>query len=210
MIYRLVLYIVSQIKGENQKQPKKVKSPGPRPALNSRQINCLKNELLKENPKTQKALASQFNMSRGSVQRYIEKLGMKKVKKPKVHAITQRNIELRRLRSLALSNRLNGIQWENYLTSDEAWVYSTPNQGTRDIQYISRSQTQKNAAVQAHVAHPQSCMVWLVISSKGVISAYFVPPKVKINIHFYVDKILKHMKRYGQKIPKLGLYIPSR
>lgn len=120
------------------------------------------------NPPTQKAMALQFNCSQKTIRNAIKKLGMRLVKKPKCHAMTEATKEKRRKRSRPLYRRLCNERWRRYVTSDEAWVYLTDAGGQRSVQYISRDSKRSSAEPAVHVEHPTGVMIWVAISTYGV------------------------------------------
>ncbi|KAF2893946.1 hypothetical protein ILUMI_12235 [Ignelater luminosus] len=79
--------------------------------------------------------------------------------------------------------------------------------GNTEIQYIARSQNRSHAAVLPYVLHPKSVMMWLGISSKGVIGPYFVEPVVKVNARYYQKNILRWMAKDAKELYPQNNYI---
>ena len=159
--------------------------------LSPANLVTLERLLRAENPPTQKYLANRFGCSTKCIRYAIRKLAMRLVKKPKGHAMTQKTVEKRRLRSRPLYRRLCNERWRKYVTSDEVWVYMTHTGGQRSVQYISRDAKRSTAAVATHVEHPDGVMVWVAISAGGVSRPLFVKPGAKINAEYYQRSVLK-------------------
>lgn len=71
----------------------------------------LKRLINSENPPTQKHLAKRFRCSQKCIRYAIKRIGMRLVKKPKGHAMTEKTIEKRRKRSRPLYRRLYNERW---------------------------------------------------------------------------------------------------
>ena len=61
--------------------------------------------------------------------KFIKKMNKKRVKKPKVHALTEAAIEKRYSRSWSLYNLLKKDNWKKYITSDEGLFYLSNRNG---------------------------------------------------------------------------------
>ena len=189
---------------KNPPSPPPSETRGRKPKLSPMQIRSLTSNLEKEDPPTQKEMAKKYDVHDRTIRRNIKKLGRKIVVKPKVHAITENTKEIRRIRSWPLYIRLRKNRWMKVITSDEAWFYITGKQCQRSIQYISREKRRKDAATRSHVQHPVGVMVWVAFSTDGFFEVHFVDPKVKINRHYYIKKVLtpfagEYMKRYPNR-----------
>ena len=82
---------------------------------------CIK----KENPMTQRSIASMVGTSPATVNKVIKKdLDFKVVKKRKVHTLTENHRQNRRTNCRIIYERyLAADRWKYFVTYDEAWIY---------------------------------------------------------------------------------------
>lgn len=160
------------------------------------------------NAPSQTNMANAVGCSRRSVQRMItEDLGLRRKRKTEVHKLNERQIQCRKTNSRKLTrNQIRESNFENLVTLDEAWIYSSHCESNK-FYYAPRGQATAQAFVKDKC--PQNLpklMVVGIITGRGVIPLKFVPPKIKINGQFYVDKILKPMvKKWLPKLYPEGL-----
>ena len=162
--------------------------------MNQNSIKKLKNMVTKDNPKTQKQLATSFKCTQQNISYHINKtLNLKKKNKNFVHRLSDQNIENRRRRSLKLYKILNNQKWRKMVTTDEAWFYVNDFDGKRKIQYVSRDSTQAriNLTICRKERFSAGFMVWAGISARGKTSLHFVSPGAKIDSKYYIDNVLK-------------------
>lgn len=180
-------------------EPKKPR--GPKPVFSGDNLTKLKRLISTTDPPVQKVLGDRFGCSTRTVRRGIKKVGKRLVKKPKGHALSSKVIEKRRRRSWPLYRRLKKDQWQNVITSDEAWVYLSDTGRKRSVQYISRDEKRSDAEVKVHVANPRGVMVWVGMSSKGLSKPLFIEPGAKINANYYQQKVLRpFFSKYRKKM----------
>ena len=92
---------LSRIKNGRYADEKKEKPEkrGRKRKLDSRQLRSLDAMLARENPPTQRELATRFHVSQSTLHSYIKVLGRAKYKKRRVHALSPQNIANRHKRS---------------------------------------------------------------------------------------------------------------
>lgn len=165
---------------------------GRKSTLSNRQISNLKQMVRKKNAPTQKSLATHFKTTRSIITYTLKKkIGVKLIKKPLRHFLSEQMIKKRHRRSFGLYKELNCNKWQKYITVDEAWFYLSNVDGQRRVQYISREETVKDANVFEKQAHPKGVMVFMGISYNGVTEPIFVDPGAKINSDYYINNCLK-------------------
>ena len=109
-----------------------------------------------------------------------------------MHKLTEKNIEDRRRRSLALYKLLNNQKWKKCITSDETWFYINDCNGKSEIQYVSREEKNPEVVIyQRRESHGKGFLVWGSFSFNGKTSLHFVEHSAKINSLYYFDNLLK-------------------
>lgn len=146
-------------------------------------------------------MSTHFNVSVGVIRYAIKNiLGLKPLKKPKHHYLTEATVEKRYRRSWGLYKLLKCDKWKNYISVDEAWFYLTDADGQRDIQYVSREKTTKDLDVLTKPSHPRGVMVFMGISYNGPTKPIFVDAGAKINSEYYINKCLKPLIREANRL----------
>ena len=113
------------LKQKPKQQPLKV--------MTKAKLNRLDKMISEANPPTQRDMAKKLKVCQQTVNHHIHKTLKKKTrKKPKVHSLNTRQIEIRKNNSLPLYKKLSS-NWEKIITTDEAWFYRSDSQGKRDI-----------------------------------------------------------------------------
>lgn len=174
----------------SQKNKDGKENRGRKSKLTQRKIKWLNKELLKTDPPTQKHLANKLEVNERTVRYYIKKFGLKKVKKPKCHAISEKSRQKRYRRSWPMYLRLKK-EYRKIITGDEAWFYINDGSGQRSIQYISRSQNRSDCTPFRRASNSKGVMIWAAISCQGKAKLRFIQPGCKINAKYYIDKVLK-------------------
>lgn len=193
---------ISNQKTNNINKLNQHETRGRKSILNSHQFEQLKKMVENPNPPTQKEMGNRFNVSRQVISYQIyKKMNKKRVKKPKVHALTEAAIEKRYRRSWSLYNLLKKNNWKKYITSDEALFYLSNRNGQTRCQYISRGENRSKCELFSCENKKQGVMVWMGISASGVTRPKFVKSGAKINSIYYQNKILKPFLR--NDIPRL-------
>ena len=187
--------------------------------LTSPKVKKVKLFAASDNPPTQRDMARCVGVSQSSIHRLIRnRLERKKMKKTKVHALTEAAIEKRRIRALPFYNLINNRQFEYILTMDEAWLPYNVNHGQRDFFYDSKSKEnrRKNPPLSVQEpAHVQKRMFAAGFSWRGPTRLYIVKGDAKINGQYFLEKILKPMmlfdipRLYGADADKVILHMDS-
>ena len=179
------------------------KPRGRKPKLSPNQIRAILKRVDNVDPPTQASLAAQYNVSPSTICRLIKKSNRRKVKKPRVHAMSPDTMEKRYRRSWQLYRLLRKNRWRRVITCDEAWFYLRTSQGKRGIQYLKLSQKRSEAEVQPHQQHPKGVMVWIAFSADGFFKPIFIEEGAKINSLYYCKKVIEPFhKEYKQKYPE--------
>jgi len=147
----------------------------------------------KENPETQRTIASRLNMSVGSVNNIIHKdLDLKTRKIYKTHRLLPKHRQDRFTKCrLLYENYLAGDKWKFVVTIDEAWVYLQSCNRKRSIYYEKRGERNREQwIVECKESYPKGIMVVAGFSYKGKLAIRKVPPNVKINSQFYQREVL--------------------
>lgn len=186
---------------ENVQPCVQANKPGPKPSLDTRQINRLRQMASKVNPPVLKEMAKKLESTVRITQYALKKdLGAKLVKKPKGHFLTDEKKEKRRVRAWKFYRELKCDQWSKVVTSDESWFYLSSKTQKTDSQYLFPNQTRADLEIRTHQAYQKRVMVWAAISARGPIGPIFVDPGAKINKDYYIDKILKPMIKDFRKL----------
>ena len=175
-------------------------SPGPKRKADGRQLRRLRSWLDNANPPTQKDMAKRLNVSPKTIRNYAKILKRRLVKKGKVHALSPASVLKRHQRSYQLYHRLKKGRVQQYITSDEAWIYLTGREGERDVQYLHHDQSWTEKENQPHVSHPKGIMVWVAFDWNRIFKPRFVKPGCKVDSGYYIKHVLtpfvKEYKRY--------------
>ena len=206
--------LIQNIKNRHKNPKKSQENKAPKkPSLRKLTRNDLKKLdkwTNRANPPTQKHMARALKVTQQTISKHINKtLNKKKRIKPKVHAISERNIETRKVRSLGFYKLLNKGKWKKIITTDEAWFRITKINGQRRIQYVKR--TTKNPKLERFCrqeSFAKGFMVWSGISYNGKTSLHFVRPNTKVNSQYYCETILKKfLARDARKLYPNGDFV---
>ena len=151
-------------------------------------------ETNKPNPKSQNQLAKECNTSQQIINLIIHKdLNKKTRRKTKVHRLNQDQKATRKTTCRKMyEQHLSGPKYEYFVTLDEAWIYLSYCNGNRKICYVeSGKNPPENWMKYSTESWPKGFMVVGVMTGRGVIPLFRVPPKVKINADYYITYILK-------------------
>ena len=139
-------------------------------------------------------MALGMEISRRSVSRIVKNdLGMKSLKRKKMHFLTPLIREKRKVRSKGLLERHAVYGADNILFSDEKLFTieeATNSQNDRIIASSVSAITEEVRCV-GRLQKPLSVMVWAGVSAIGRTPLVFVPPGVKINSISYQELILE-------------------
>ena len=175
---------------------------GPNRKLQGQQLRQLTSWLNNKDPMTQAEMGRRLHISPKSVRNYIGLLRRRMVKKGKVHHLSDTAVDKRFKRSYPLYHRLKCGKFKRYITSDEAWVYLSKQQGKRGVQYLHDDQKWTEKENLTHEAHPKGFMVWVAFDFHRMYTPRFVPPKAKVSADVYINNILKpFIKEYKQCNP---------
>lgn len=164
-----------------------------RPAkLTKVQLSRLRKKLLRPNPPTITQLSRDFGLSRVQIIYWRDKkFRLKKYRKRRVHALTERARQQRRSRSWPLYMALRKNKWMKWITSDEkTFVLWTCNDKS-EIYYREPDDNRSPLTLPRTPQGAKGLMVWAAICAKGKSKLYFIPPKTKVNSSFYINRILK-------------------
>ena len=164
-------------------------------------------------------MARCVGVSQSSIHRLIRnRLEGKKIKKTKVHALTEAAIEKRHTRALPFHNLINNRQFDYILTMDEAWLPYNVNHGQRDFFYDSTSKENRRKNLPLSVqepAHVQKRMFAAGFSWRGPTRLYILKGDAKVNGQYFLEKIVKPMvlldipKLYDADADKVILHMDS-
>jgi len=187
----------------------------PRPKRTPEFLRKIDRMTKKKNPPSMRSMSKSLGVSVQTVFKAIHKDLKKNVrKKAKVHALKPRHVRNRRTTARKLYERhLAGQKSEFMVTLDEAWFYIDNCNGERRICYRKVDEKVPHDWV---VEKPESfgakIMVVGAISGKGVLPLHMVPPNVKINSKYYINKVLKPWlekevkKLYGKEACKVVIH----
>lgn len=180
---------------EKRSRNKENETRGRKPKMTPDRIRTLISMTNNTDPPTQRDMATRLTVSPKTVRNHIKKLKRRKVKKPKVHAMTEDTIKKRYARSWALYRMLRLEKWKKVVTSDEAWIYLRESQGKRSVQYITSEQRRCDAEVDPRVNWPKGVMVWVAFSSSGFFKPIFVEKGAKIDAEYYCNHVIRPFYR---------------
>lgn len=170
------------------------KSKGNRTVRTERAIRIVKKACEKENPPTHQYLATRMSCSKSSVNRMIhEDLRKKKRKKPAVHPLTEIQMRARasRLQNL-LDTELTEDNLEYCCTIDESWLYLQHCNHTSDICYVNEGEAVPADWVRLKDERfGEKVMAVGVLTGRGAVPLFFVPPGAKVNSDVYIDHVLR-------------------
>lgn len=190
---RQINYLRNSIEKTEKTNVQKRKNDGNAKKLKRKDIAKLQRMVSSSNPPTQQHMASTLKVSQPAVHYHIHKtLQLKTYKKPKVHKLSEGNIEKRRTRSWSLYKLLKCENWKKIITTDEAWFHLSDCNKETEIQYVHPSE--KNSTLQPFQrgeAHSQGIMAWAGVSFSGKTTLRFIKPGAKINSQYYIEEVLK-------------------
>lgn len=171
---------ISKLKNSGKKKLSKKKIGRPS-KLPKRQISDLRKKFLKEDSPTITSLADELSVTRASILYYRDKFGLKKRKKRRVHALTERAHQQRYARSWPLYLAMRGDRWKKWITSDEKTFVLFDCNNRSEIYYKDPNAVRDPLTLPKKPQGAQSIMVWAAISFNGKSSLCFIKPKAKIN-----------------------------
>lgn len=177
---------------ENQPpHPQQAPKRGPPFKLLPRQISNLKKSVSGENPKPNNQYADKYGVHESTIGRYIKRnLGLKRLKKVKVHVLSE-NEKLRRYqRSLELG-RFIAKNLDKIITSDEKIFQLPPNCGQSEHFFEKSGQRRRSFFIRRQQSYPKQIMLWGGISMNGKTKLRFIKPGVKVNSDFYINHVLE-------------------
>lgn len=158
----------------------------------------------RENPASYRAMKNKSGLSLGSIHKVIHQdLGLQTRKKSKVHRLLPRHKKNRKTNCRKLyEQHLAGDRSEFAVTLDEALVYMNNVNGTRRICYVKKGEdVPDDWMFEKNESFSTKFMVIGVITGRGTVPLFRVPPKVKINAEYYVEYVLKPLFR--DHLPRL-------
>lgn len=157
-------------------------------------VKALKARIRRNPRRTQKKLAMQMKVSRGTIRNVLKvDLGVKALRRGTCHLLTIPQKKKRVERCRALLKRYGGEQYKSILFTDEK-IFSVEEKFNRqnDRIYARRKQDiplPQRKSKRCH--HPGSVMVWLGGSWKGKAKLFFVPQGVKVRAKNYLENVLE-------------------
>lgn len=158
----------------------------------------------RENPPTQRAMASMLGTSQRTVGRIIhQNLGLRRVHKARGHRLTARHISERFTNARKLyEGFLAGDRWKNVFTLDEAWLYLSNTNQPRAICYRHKDDKGRADFVrECKESFSKGFMVVAGYSDRGRQPLVRVPGKTKVNSAYFQQYVMDPL--YDQHIPRL-------
>jgi hypothetical protein len=165
-----------------------------------------------ENPPTQKIIANKIGTSAATINKIINKdLQLRKVKKSKVHRLTEYHIQ-RRFTNCRFfyENYLSGDKWKYVITVDEAWVYLKNCDKKRSICYVPRGKIESQKCFkEKSESFSKGFMVFGGICYNGKLKLRKIDSNAKVNSDYYQNNILSPLFReelenlYGNDVSKV-------
>lgn len=178
-------------------------------------IRQIKNEITKENPKSQRNLAILYKTSAKTINKTIkEDLSMKAMKKGKVHSLNKEQMKNRKKNSRKLyENYLAGDKWKYCVTIDEAFFYLNNSYHQSDICYVNKEKNESILWSRTKTeTFSKKLMIVGIMCGKKVLPLIKVPIKTKINSSYYIKYVLKPLVEkhlpfiYGNNLSKVYIH----
>jgi len=148
----------------------------------------------KENPISQRSMAKLFGVSQATINRAIKvNLKQRTRRKIRVHVLKPHHIKNRKTTARKLYEKyLAGQKFKNVVSLDEGWFFMANCNGKRKICYMRIGEkVPANWVIERSESYGDKIMVVGAITGKGVLPLHRVPPNVKINSKYYINKVLK-------------------
>ncbi|GBM06605.1 hypothetical protein AVEN_220041-1 [Araneus ventricosus] len=151
----------------------------------------------KRDPPTQ---AKALNVSQQVVSYQIKHtLKQKCDKKSKCRYLNERSVQTRKQRSCNVHSTRFSVRTDgdsSLKRMNLGSILSYTNAKSK-VQYLSRNQKRRDLTPSTTAPHPKSVMVWMGISTNGVTKSQFVQPGTKIDLQYYIQKILNPFLKEG-------------
>jgi hypothetical protein len=183
---------------------KQEQKPRHRPVRSKETIAKVFKMATKENPNTQRHMASITGVSQACIHKIIHQdLALNTKFKRVVHRLTQKHIRERKTCSrLLYENYLAADRWKFVVTLDEAWLYLSGSKQERKIFYSRRDGGDLESWYrQAKESYPKGFMVVAGFSYNGKLKLRKVDRHTKINSAYYQTEVLNPI--FHQDIPSL-------
>ena len=145
-----------------------------------------------EDSSTQRTVGKSLQISQSTVSKTIKDYGFVLWKKRKVQKLSSANIHKCRQGAHRFNLQLANDRYRSFITTDESWFHLDGISGKRKICYINTSDPDYDRIlIQQDSARPKGFTVWSGISAKGKTTLCFVEPEAKVNLGYYINKILK-------------------
>jgi histone-lysine N-methyltransferase SETMAR len=201
--------ISRQAKSKGLLKPKYRRPPLKRTPAMIKKVKSLVN---KKNPETWRTIAKVTGLTHPTISTIMYKdLGLVKRKKSGVHKLSTKHQTNRKTNCRKLYEKhLAGDKSEFAVTLDEALVYLKNSNGERKICYLAKGEDVPDDWVfENGESFSKGFMVIGVITGRGTVPLFQVPPKAKVNAEYYIEYVLKplfknHLPRlYGNDINKV-------
>ena len=152
---------------------------------------------------TQREMVKRFGLSKGTIHTILKKDLKKKLhKKVKTHALSDAQVEKRRVFAPRLLEKLKRGKWKYVISIDESWISMNNINRRRSIHWARIGEnvpqiTRKKFAC----SHPKKFMFTAGICSRGKTRLYFVPDRTKVNRWYFINHVLRPIIKYD--IPRL-------
>lgn len=186
-----------------------------RPVRTKKLVKLVATESERENPPTQAKMASKFGCALSTISNIIHKdLGKQTRRKSKTHGLTE-DQENRRARAakILLKNEITDERLEYLVTIDEAWLAVQDCNRKSDICYVDKGESVPDNWTQPRAeSFGPKVMAVGILTGRGTVPLFFVPPKAKINSQYYIDFVLRPLvenylpKLYGRELDKIWIH----
>lgn len=177
--------------GSIQERPR---SGRPRTAATPRMIKVIRSRIHRNPQRSTRKLAADLKTSKSSVNRILShRLHFKAYRKRKVHGLSNDQKIARRKRCKVLLERFGSGTVENIIFSDEKlFVVQQSHNAKNDIVYsLSLEDIPEQFRTVQRFQNSSSVMVWGAVSKKGKLPLVFIKKGVKIDQHYYQQKVLQ-------------------
>lgn len=190
---RFVYYNIAKLQ-ETGSVENRYQSGRPRTARTKRMVRIVKARISRNPQRSTRKLGRDLQISKSSIHRILrDDCQFKAYHKRKVHGLTSKQKDARRLRCKALLARFDDKSVENIIFSDEKlFVVQQSHNSKNDIVYaLSIDDIPENIRTVQRFQNTSSVMVWAALSKKGKFPLVFIEKGVKINANYYQSEILE-------------------
>ena len=170
----------------------KPRSGRPKSACSSKNIKNIKDKIRRNPNRSMRQMAKEHKISKGSVRNIVKNnLKLHPYRIQKAQKPTEQANSSRVAKSKALITRLSNGALLNTLWTDEKLFTVEQAFNKQNNRILASSIANASDRIVERCAHPASVMVWAGVTSRFKTPLIFVEPGVKIDKHYYIDKILE-------------------